>query len=180
MPANYIQLATASGRLFQKTNTLPGKPNATLPHMFAEENGLVGVIDLRKDKLVMTADLEFNSTGDAVLLSDSRNQVTLMQLAQNRFSSVVQNLPETSHSCSFLAHDQCLVSLQQKKLLQVYLLASTWSKLLQTIQTNLHHKLEVKSASTCNRKGLALTRSSDAVALWSVHPKQGLIKVKSL
>lgn len=66
--------------------------------------------------------------------------------------------------------------------MSVYEAAS--GKIVQTIQTNLHHSLEIKNVSFCAKKGLLITVSADACCLWSLQiqkPQSGnLKKVKSL
>jgi hypothetical protein len=45
--------------------------------MDLEVDGLVGVLDLTSnDKTVKLIDVQFNNSGDALLISDSRNKIT--------------------------------------------------------------------------------------------------------
>lgn len=45
--------------------------------MYLELDGLVGVLDLKSNaKTVKPLNVQFNNSGDALLISDSRNKIT--------------------------------------------------------------------------------------------------------
>lgn len=53
-------------------------------------------------------------------------------------------------------------------------------KLMETIQTKLHHQLEIKSAVVAPRANLVLTLSSDACVLWNTSQCSTIQKDRSL
>ena len=53
-------------------------------------------------------------------------------------------------------------------------------KLLESIQTNLHHQLEIKSAVVSPRVSLLATLSNDACVLWSTNSSATIRKEKTL
>lgn len=50
MPANYISIATPSGRLFQSTNSTSGKILILTNLLKLDTDGIIGVIDLTDRK----------------------------------------------------------------------------------------------------------------------------------
>ena len=136
---------------------------------FSESDGLVGIIDItERNKNYIPSEAVFNASGDGLLVADSRNQVTLLQIANNRFNVVSANLREIPYTVLFTGkqspQDQVMIILKDQKLIQVYALNG---KLLESIKSNMHHQLEIKSAAVCPRAGLLLTLSNDACVLWS-------------
>jgi len=60
-----------------------------------ETDGLVAIFDLNCSKAnIEPTTVNFNSQGDAMLISDSRNQAAYLQFAQNRYSIVASDLKE--------------------------------------------------------------------------------------
>ena len=96
-------------------------------------------------------------------------------MAQNRYSQVVSNLADAAHHLCFVSASECLIIQAQKKLMLVYSLAG---KCLHSVQVNLHHQLEVKSASSCQRKCIFVTQSPDTVNVWTLR-KNGLQKLRT-
>ena len=70
-----------------------------------------------RKKTYVPSEAVFNATGDSLLVADSRNQVTLLQIAHNRFNVVSANLHETPQSIVFTGRqnpqDQVLVVLKE-------------------------------------------------------------------
>ena len=103
--------------------------------MYIESDGLVGIIDItERNKSHLPSEAIFNATGDSLLVADSRNQVTLLQIGHNRFNVVVGNLRETPHTVLFTGkpstQDQVLIVLKEQKRLQLHALNG---KLLESI-----------------------------------------------
>ena len=111
MPS-YVPLVTPSGRIFSQSNTKP------------EPDGLFAIIDLKtKGKDHIATHLAFNAAGDSLLIADSRNQVTLLQLSLNRFNVVAADLKEVPVSVTFTGratNDQVLIVLAQQRKLRIY------------------------------------------------------------
>lgn len=60
-----------------------------------ETDGLVAIFDFKGAKTnIEPTTVSFNSQGDAMLISDSRNQAAYLQFAQNRYNIVASNLKE--------------------------------------------------------------------------------------
>jgi hypothetical protein len=83
-----------------------------------ESDGLVGIIDLtERTKKNMPSEAVFNESGDGLLVADSRHQVTLLQICNNRFNVVASNLRETPNIVCFTGkrnpQDQVLVVLKE-------------------------------------------------------------------
>ena len=67
-----------------------------------ESDGLVGIIDIsERNKNYVPSEATFNASGDGLLVADSRNQVTLLQIANNRFNVVSANLREVPYTVLF-------------------------------------------------------------------------------
>jgi WD40 repeat protein len=107
-------------------------------------------------------------------------------LAQNRYTIVANNLKEQVSNCKFLGGNPLnpFVLIVQDKAKQINIYESASGKIVQTIQVNLHHSLEIKHVSVCNKKSLVITASADACCLWSLNSQAQqnsiLKKVKSL
>ena len=118
MPANLIPLVTNSGRIFTANKVIPGKNKFQEPSIaklksksvwltifvlvLAESDGLVGIIDVtERNKNYIPSEAIFNASGDGLLVADSRNQVTLLQIANNRFNVVSANLREIPYTVLF-------------------------------------------------------------------------------
>lgn len=67
-----------------------------------ESDGLVGLIDItERNKNHTPCEAVFNSTGDSLIVGDSRQVVTLLQIANNRFNVVTTNLKELPSVITF-------------------------------------------------------------------------------
>ena len=68
---------------------------------------MVGIIDItERNKNHLPSEAVFNATGDSLLVADSRSQVTLLQIAHNRFNVVAGNLKETPYTAVFTGKQQ--------------------------------------------------------------------------
>lgn len=100
MPANFIPISAVAGKLFAKMSTEPGKYRF---FTCIEIDGLVAIFDLKGTKAsIEPTTFNFNSQGDALLITDTRNQAAFLQLAQNRYSIVANNFKGTISNCIFL------------------------------------------------------------------------------
>ena len=86
--------------------------------MCLESDGLVGLIDItERYKNHLPSEAIFNATGDSLLVGDSRNVVTLLQLSNNRFNVVSGNLKELPSIICFTnkltPQDQVLIVLKE-------------------------------------------------------------------
>ena len=73
--------------------------------------------------------------------------------------------------------DQIVIVLKEQKKIQVHALNG---KLIEAVQSNLHHQLEIKSAAVCPQAALMLTLSNDACVLWSTTTSTTIRKERSL
>ena len=56
---------------------------------------MVAIFDLKGAKAnIEPTTVSFNTQGDAMIISDSRNQAAYLQFAQNRYNIVASNLKE--------------------------------------------------------------------------------------
>ena len=95
----------------------------------------MGLIDItERGKSHTPIESVFNASGDSLLVSDNRQVVTLLQIAQNRFNVIAANLRDSPTVICFVGRvqqpDQVLVVQREQKKLQVYALNG---KLLEAI-----------------------------------------------
>jgi WD40 repeat protein len=85
---NFLSLVSHQGRLF-----------ITAPS--PEQDGLLSLIDLKdKNKVYTPVDIKFNVTGGAFLVADTRGQVTMFQIQQNKYMVVTHTSKTHSITCA--------------------------------------------------------------------------------
>jgi WD40 repeat protein len=142
---------------------------------------MLATIDLQaKDQSIVANFLTFNSQGDSLLISDSRNQVTLLNFTQNRFHVVADHLPELPRAIAFTGrpmNDQILTILAQLKKMRI---TSLTGDVLESIEANLHHSLEIRQVESHFDSSCLLTLSADVCNIWSSGSGKTIFKLATL